>query len=85
MPECRLYTIQGKKQLRVGGTVLVSTRTSFSSSSQTTNFTSYLSNVAQANNSAKSKMMNVPCKCDSEHYLSAQSNKNVLLISLRHC
>ena len=47
MPECRLYTIQGKKQLRVGGTALLSTRTSFSFSSRTTNFTSYLSNVAQ--------------------------------------
>ena len=79
MPECWMYTIQGKKQLQVGGTAFLSTRTSFLFSSGTTNFTSYLSNVAQAINSANSKMMNVPCKCDSEHYLSTQIQQKCFL------
>lgn len=79
MPECRLYTIQGKKQFHLGGTALLSTKTSFLFSSRTTNFTSYLSSVTQAINSANSKMMNVPCKCDSEHHQSTQMQQKCFL------
>lgn len=78
MPECRLYTIQGEKQLFVVRLSCEPGPACYSSSG-TANFTSYLSNVTQVINSANSKMVNVPCKSDSEHHLRTQMQQKCFL------